>query len=189
MDESSPAKSFPVDRRGFLKLSATTLAALSLIAGALNGPNPPTSIPFKPGVLTPAEVIILSKLAEVVLPTEPPYPSVQETRLVERVDRELQFHTLAFVGDVKAALLLIEFGGWLHGTPGRFSHWERSRQEVRVEQLAHSWLEVEKVAFGALRGLLLFLYYTDEHTWAHIHYEGPLWPVRKLPEASNVVES
>lgn len=130
-----------------------------------------------PRVLTIKELGVLSAFAARVIPGA-------ETRVAERIDKELGFHTAQMVRDVKSALLLLEHGGVLHFTSTRFTRLETAAQDAYLSRMAVEGNALERQVFGNLKLLTVFFHYCDERTWKGIHYEGPFQP-RTAPAADS----
>lgn len=178
----------PFTRRRLLKL--TGLGALALAGGSavfmggssahyrrlLGGVSPKT--------LSPKEMAVLLAVVARILPDAPGRLSAKEARIAERIDRELAFHPKRFQDDFRAALLLVEHGGWLHFSPRRFSRLSPPEQEAHLARMSQG-SALERQAFNALRMVSCFFYYCDERTWKDIGYQGPLVSVRSPPEADS----
>ncbi|MEW5851392.1 MAG: gluconate 2-dehydrogenase subunit 3 family protein [Myxococcota bacterium] len=179
-----------MDRRGFLKVSAVTGSVLAagsslLMSGCSDHYDAMIPSGLTPQTLSGKEFAILCTLVNHLIPDEPGHPTVRDTRVAQRIDRELAFHQGKMIDDFKAALLLVEHGGVAHGTFTRFSRMTSEEQEQRLAQMVESALEVERQAFASIRLMAVFFHYTDERTWPHIHYAGPLIPVPNPPPADN----
>jgi hypothetical protein len=113
-------------------------------------------------------------------------PGPRKTRVAERIDKELTFHTPTMQSDVKAALLLLEHGGLLHLEPTRFTRLSADEQDAYLTRMGIEGNALERQVFGNLKLLALFFHYCDERTWKGIHYDGP-WAARKAPAADSRV--
>lgn len=181
---------FPVDRRGFLKTSALSAAALSLGSGALMGGCSDAYAGKLPGrltlfVLSPKEYVVAAAFASRIVGDEPGRSLSEATQPARRLDRELRFHHRQLVDDVKSALLLVEHGGLAHGGFTRFSQLDENGQDARLTQMRDSRHEVERIAFSALRLMSIFFHYAHEATWPSIGYQGPLVAIANPPPADN----
>lgn len=134
-----------------------------------------------PRVLSEKELAVLRVFCDRVIAARA--PSAVEARVAERIDRELQFHTARMKSDLKAALLLVEHGGPLHGRTTRFTRLTAAEQDAHLTRMALG-LSVERQAFAGLRLMAIFFYYCDERTWPGIHYAGPM-ATRKRPPADS----
>ncbi|HLL54776.1 MAG TPA: gluconate 2-dehydrogenase subunit 3 family protein [Myxococcaceae bacterium] len=167
----------PMSRRRFLKLSAVAGAALAGGSALLMGGStehyrkllPPGA---RPHVLSEKELAVLAAVTDRLFPAEPGWLSTRDARLAERIDKELSFQSPRMQSDFKAALLLVEHGGLLHGGFTRFTRLSPAEQDARLERMAEG-PELERQVVGALRVMGNFFYYADERTWDAIHYEGP----------------
>ncbi len=178
-----------MNRRGFLKLSGA--AALALAGGATltmwgAGERYRRLLPpgARPTVLSEKELAVLCALADRLFPDAT--PSARDTRVAERIDRELTFHGAKLKSDIKSAILLVEHGGWAHLSPTRFTARAPAAQDEYLERMANG-SSLEKQAFAGLREVLVFFYYCDQRTWPGIHYEGPLVSIPSPPEADSAL--
>ena len=140
-----------------------------------------------PVVLSMKELGVLSAFCDRALPPagdDDPGPRV--TRVAERVDKELTFHTPTMQSDVKSALLLLEHGGVLHGQTTRFTRLSPDEQDSYLTRMGIEGNALERQVFANLKLLAVFFHYCDERTWKGIHYEGPFQP-RKAPAADSRV--
>lgn len=180
----------PLTRRRLLQLSgagALALAGGSWLAMRGGGDHYRRLLGgAAPAVLSEKELGVLFAVVDRLLPAEPGWLSAREARVAERIDRELTFHTRKFQGDVKAALLVVEHGGLMHGGLTRFSKLSPDEQDGRLELVANG-TELERQAISALKVLASFFYYCDERTWPSIHYQGPLVQTASAPEADSRV--
>ena len=143
----------------------------------------------KPEVLSLKELGVLAAFCERVCPQRSDAePGPRETRVAERIDRELRFHTRTMQSDVKAALLLLEHGGVLHLEVTRFSRLGPQEQDAWLQRMAVRGNALERQVFGNLKLLAVFFHYCDERTWKGVHYDGPFQP-RKAPPADSRVSS
>jgi len=181
-----------LDRRSFLKLSATAALAVSAASTVTMSGCSPTDRAligdYEPLALTAREFAVLSAYCACVVPSTAGAPTAAETAIARRIDKELTFHEdSALLDDVKGALFLIEHLTFASGYFGRFSRLPAAAQEAYLAAMSRSDLSFKRDPVNGLRFMTLFFYYTDERTWSQIGYGGP--PAkRKLPEATNVVE-
>ena len=81
----------------------------------------------------------------------------------------------AQVGDVKKALLLVDYGPLLF--EGRFTTFSRMDEAERVEHWAgwsSSRLAVRRQASAAFRKFVTMVFYDRPEMWARVNYPGPL---------------
>lgn len=180
----------PLNRRRFLALGGIGLAALAaggwLVARGGGDAHYASLCPgAHPAVLDTKELGVLAALCARVCPGPgPSHPGAAAVRVAERIDRELSFHGSKIRGDVKAALFVLEHGGWLHGEPTRFTRRGAGDQDAYLRRMAIAGREIERQVFSNLRLLALFFYYVDDRTWKAIGYAGPL-TARKAPPADS----
>jgi hypothetical protein len=181
---------FPVDRRGFLGLSALGSGMFALGSGALLSGCDGHYQALLPGsakaqVLTPKELAVLTVLSTRLLAAPEGWPTALQTDVAGRIDRELRFHHAALVEDFKAALLLVEYGTFFHGSFSRFTRQDAGTQDAYLQALVTSSRQLERQAMASLRMLIVFFHYTDAQTWPHIGYQGPLVEKASPPPADN----
>ena len=142
----------------------------------------------QPEILTRGELATLTAVADRVIATVEGTPTAREARTARRIDRELSFNQGTLVGDVRAALALIEYGPFfdLHLRP--FTRLGAEAQDAYLHGCAESSWALRRNAFSGLRFLCLFFYYTDDRTWRSIGYGGTMVD-RKLPESANAREA
>ncbi len=140
-----------------------------------------------PRVLSMKELGVLTAFCDRACPPDgDDCPGPRQTRVAERVDKELSFHTPTMQSDVKSALLLLEHGGLLHGSSTRFTRLAPDAQDAYLTRMGIDGNALERQVFANLKLLAVFFHYCDERTWKGIHYEGPLMP-RKAPVADSRV--
>jgi hypothetical protein len=177
-----------LSRRGFLRASALTGAALicgGTFAGCLRDER--SVIDEHPEVLSRGELATLAAVADRVITTAEGTPTAREARTARRIDRELTFNEGTLVGDVRAALALIEYGPFLDLHLRPFTRLDAAAQDAYLRACAESSWALRRSAFSGLRFLCLFFYYSDDRTWRSIGYGGTMVD-RKLPEAANARE-
>jgi hypothetical protein len=184
----------PLSRRRFLKIGSVAAAALSGGAWlAMRGGGDEHYRGLCPGaaprVLSVKELGVLAVFCERVCP-EPGelQPGARVLRVAERIDKELSFHTAQMQSDVKAALLVLEHGGWLHLSTTRFTRLSERLQDTYLTRMGIDGHEVERQVFSNLKLLALFFYYCDPRTWKAMHYDGPL-AAKKAPEADSSLDA
>jgi hypothetical protein len=177
-------------RRGFLRagaLATTALIGAGAFAGCTSFRRDEHADGEQPDVLSRRELAILAALADRVIVAADGAPTAREARTARRIDRELAFNDGTLVADVRAALTMIEYGPLLDLHPHRFTGLDPAAQDAYLQACADSGWTLRRNAFGGLRFLCLFFYYTDDRTWRAVGYGGPMVD-RKLPEAANARE-
>lgn len=138
-----------------------------------------------PRVLSLKELGVLAAFCDRVCPVASATdPGVRVTRIAERIDKELLFHTRQMQRDVASALLLLEHGGLLHLERTRFTRLDPAAQDRALRRMLTEGNALERQVVSNLKLLALFFHYTDERTWKGVHYDGPFQP-RKAPEADS----
>ena len=178
-----------LSRRGFLRGGLATSAALAF-GGTLAGCLRSDAIigDEQPEILTRGELATLTAVADRVITAGAGTPTAREASTARRIDRELTFNEGTLVGDVRAALALVEYGTFLDLHPRPFTRLDAAAQDAYLRACAESSWALRRNAFGGLRFLCLFFYYTDDRTWHSIGYGGTMVD-RKLPEAANAREA
>ena len=182
-----------LDRRGFLKLSATAALAVStasaLTMSGCSRADHELIGDYRPLALTPREFAILGAYCARMVPAKAGTPTAAETAIARRIDKELTFHDgSTLVDDVRNALFLIEHLTFASGYLRRFTRLAATAQDAYLTAMARSDLSFKRDPVNGLRFIALFFYYTDERTWPQIGYAGPP-AARKLPESHNIVQT
>jgi hypothetical protein len=178
-----------ISRRGFLRAGTIASAALvggGTIAGCLRDER--GVLDELPEILTRGELATLAAIADRVIASGEGTPTAREARTARRIDRELTFNEGTLVGDVRAALALMEYGPFLDLHLRPFTRLGAEAQDAYLRACAESSWALRRNAFSGLRFLCLFFYYTDDRTWRSIGYGGTMVD-RKLPEAANAREA
>lgn len=176
----------PVRRRDVLRGLVGLVPALELMAGlgaigaapapahAASGTPPPSPT----GFLSAAERKTLAALAEaLVAPGEKAVtglPSVGEAGVVDFLDQLLP--ELPEEVQKKFPLLLwgMEHGARFLSFTGRpFTRLEGADRTAFLTGFAESRLEIRRLAFRALKNLVMLAYYQADAAWPGIGYEGP----------------
>jgi hypothetical protein len=184
----------PLTRRRLLQVGGLAGGALALGSLVLmRGGGEAHYRAFAPGaapeLLSFKELGVLAAFCERICP--PPdaqHPGARALRVAERIDRELTFHPPKLQEDVKAALLVVEHGGLLHGSSTRFTRLGEPERDAVLQRMAVEGNEIERQVLSSLKLLALFFYYCDDATWPAIHYDGP-FAARKAPEADSRLEA
>ena len=169
-----------IDRRAFLQVSlggVSTLALMTLLPGC-RGPVPEAERFEKLEFFRPSEGAVLEAFAARILPEHPGRPTVAEVELIVRLDREigwLQANVDPGLGsDLKLLLRLVEYGPLVIGY-----HWKpftRLAPEARDDFLRR-WelhrIASLRLAFRALRSLVVFFFFADPRSFESIRYAGP----------------
>jgi len=177
-----------LSRRGFLRAGVLTTGALAFggtIASCLRDTHGIEG--EEPEVLSRGELATLAAVADRVIVARDGTPTAREARTARRIDRELTFNEGQLVGDVRAALAMIEYGSYLDLHLRPFTRLDPAAQDAYLQACAESSWTLRRNAFSGLRFLCLFFYYTDDRTWRSIGYGGTMVD-RKLPEAANARE-
>jgi len=177
----------PLTRRRFLIAGGAVTGALAagsalLMRGGGDAHYAGLVPGAQPRVLSLKELAVLAAFCDRALGDEE--PGARTTRVAERIDKELSFHTPTMQSDVKSALLLLEHGGVLHLSSTRFTRLSAAEQDAYLTRMGIDGNALERQVFSNLKLLAVFFHYCDERTWKGIHYEGPFQP-RRAPEADS----
>jgi hypothetical protein len=175
-------------RRDVLKL---TLAAGALGAAAplLPGCGPVADrsrYPHPLETVSDREFAVLTKAAEVVLPSgEPGLPDHKTLPILKNVDHVLSIWPVPLRKQVGDGLLLFEYGaillGW-HFRPFTRLGPEEAGSYLRRWRTGGS---VQKAVYKVLNSLLLSCYWQEEATWAAVGYGGPVYRRVEIPSLGN----
>ena len=174
----------PLSRRAFLGASGTSAALLAL---SRLGPAPAAGEVAAAGtalrVLSARDARILSAVADRLTFTgDPAMPRFADTAALFTIDAAL----LQLPPDVPErlswVLLLFEYGPlFFVGRPSTFSGLTPQWQDAYLAGWADSRLAARRIAFQALKNLAMLGYYSQDATWAGIHYAGPWVPRPRIP--------
>ena len=170
-----------VTRRGFLRLAGfsagmLTLSRLRPLPAALAAETGAGATGLT--VLTPADARILAAVAERITATgDLAMPRFAQTDGLRTIDAALRQLPPEVPHQLSWALWLFEYAPPLFiGKPARFTGLEPPWQDVYVADWADSGLQTRRQVFQAIKNLSMLGYYTQDATWAGIHYGGPLAP-------------
>lgn len=176
-----------VTRRGFLHLAGFSAGML-----ALSRLRPlPAAWGAEPGAalsaLSPADARVLAAVAERITYTgDPAMPRFAATDGLRTIDVALRGLPPEVPRQLSWGLWLFEWGPPLSiGRPARFTGLDAASQDAYVADWAESRFQTRRLVFQALKNLSYLGYYTQDATWAGIHYGGPLAPRprRAVPQA------
>lgn len=124
-------------------------------------------------VLSPAQASTLAALAHAVLPSQKGFPSVQEARVVERLDEELWLSDVSIQEDMGAALSVMEWLPLMYGFWGRFSGLDKAQRMQVVRKGMESHIDIVRAIATNLKLVSHFMYFGHASSWAAIGYDGP----------------
>ncbi len=126
--------------------------------------------------LTDHEFRTFEAVASAIIPRGGPFPEgAADMKIGHAFDAYLADEPAAQVGDVKKALLLVDYGPLLF--EGRFTTFSRMDEAERVEHWAgwsSSRLAVRRQASAAFRKFVTMVFYDRPEMWARVNYPGPL---------------
>lgn len=181
MSHAAPGFGPMMSRRGFLKRTAA--GSVLLFASRLGASLP--SAHAQPS-LTPRHLdfdrfATLEALCGRVIAPAPGAPTAGEARVALRIDHEIGLQPPAFGRDLRDALSLIEYSGFLEGKLRSFTRLSGTDQDEVIHAMIDSRFEVRRTAIIGLKTAIAFFYYADDRTWKRTGYDGP-WVPRKIAE-------
>ncbi len=175
-------------RRSFLKRGLVGGALLALGGGiglALRA-SKQVPLPAEPlKVLSAREYAVIAALAPIFVPPRPGFPSCEELKVAAVADRILSLADVTAAKELKQALMLFEnaLPNFLFGArllP--FTRLAPEEQAVVLGEWFDSRITVRRTAALALRSLVMAAYFSQQQSWAAVHYPGP-WPDIFQPDA------
>jgi hypothetical protein len=167
-------------------MSAALLALSRLrLAPAIALSDAPASAELR--VLGRRDARILSAIAERMTFTgDPAMPPFGDTAGLQTIDAALRQLPPDVPQQLSYALVLFEYGPPLFaGKLATFTMLTPAWQDLYLDGWADSRFQSRRIAFQAFKNLSMLGYYSQDATWAAIHYQGP-WvprPRRVLPDA------
>lgn len=123
--------------------------------------------------LDDGEAAIVAALGEVIIPTQPGFPSLEQAQVLRRFDEELSFVGESIRGDLHAALGLLQVAPFLYGRFSRYSKLPRAGRREILTRLLQSRSETLRAVGINLKLLVHFFYFGHASTWPVIGYDGP----------------
>ncbi len=167
-----------VSRRSFLRYTAVSAGLLTLSQVRL-GPVAVASLPDAGfHFLTPHEAEILTAIVErMVFAGEEGMPAVRDTRAVETIDQTITQLDTAVQSQLRWLLQLFQWGPPLLQLKLKtFTGMSPEERDDYIRDWADSRFATRQLAFRALKNLSMLGYYSQDATWAAIHYDGPWAP-------------
>ena len=170
-------------RRVFLKQTMSGVLLLGASETFLTGCSAPAHLmkkyqESKRFVLDPGELVTLEAIAEAMVPVlNEGEPTIQEIGVVSRVDEMISWRDEAIQAEFKQLLAIFDSGFmslFFNGIPKRFISCNAEEREAVLESWATSMLPIRRQGFMAVKRLCNIAYWTDERTWKHCGYEGPM---------------
>lgn len=171
------------NRRVFLKQSMSGVLLLGASETFLSGCSVPAHLTKKfqnekRFVLDPGELAVLESIAEAIIPVvEEGEPTVQEIGVASLVDEMISWRDEPIQAEFKQLLSIFDSGFvslFFNGIPKRFVSCTAEQKEAVLRSWATSVLPIRRQGFMALKRLCNVAYWTDERTWSHCGYEGPM---------------
>ena len=162
-------------RRGFLRLAGFTASMATLSTLRLAAPPRAAATSL---LLTESDGRILSAIGERMTFTgDPDMPRFGETDALASIDRALHYVDRGVVDQLHWGLLLFEYAPPVFAR--RLSFYTGLEPEAQDDYL-RGWessdLAFRRMAFQAFKNLCFLGYYSQDATWAGIHYDGPWVP-------------
>lgn len=165
-------------RRFLLRRTAFGAAAMA-VGGAVFGSwaRRALHVPQALRALSPDQAAVLTAVCETFLPASPGFPTVQEVKLVERLDSKLASMDAEDADELKVLLSVLEYGAPVLGpAPGRFTALSDASREAYLAGWERSRLEFKRTGFHALKYLVFLFYYDSPRSWKKLKYAGPVIP-------------
>jgi hypothetical protein len=165
----------PMDRRRFLKRSASGIALLSLgsllPAGCRSYPKPAVSLRFfnarEYATMNAAADRLLGAAGNVGAGGERIDVAAHVDALVAQWDAEAQ-------GQLRSMLRVFEHGTYLFDLQRkRFTRLSPGQQDQYLSGWMNSTLGARRIVFRAVKALAAGGFYQDPHAWPSIGYDGP----------------
>jgi len=176
----------PLSRRGFLRVAAIGgMAFTSGCARLLGKKEAPEAVVFRS--LNRDEVDIVTKLTEVMLPTErhglP--SSIDVVPTVENVDAMVAQMAPTNRDLLALGLWFLEHRPMVSRRLGRFTQMSQEKATRYLEDLQEATF-FERGLITSIKALVAVNYWRDSRTWPALDYYGPVtevWGVRRLGNA------
>jgi gluconate 2-dehydrogenase subunit 3-like protein len=165
----------PMDRRRFLKGSATGLALLGLgavlPAGCSRYPKPKVPLKF----FNPREYATMNAAAERILGASGVVGvRPEQIDVAAHIDGLLADWDAEAQGQLRTMLRVFEHGTYLFDLRRqRFTRLTDEYQDRYLDGWMNSTMGARRIVFRALKALADLGFYQDPRTWAPVGYEGP----------------
>lgn len=132
-------------------------------------------------VFNPKQAALIHAFAQATLPTGDAVATVQEARVVQRLDEELSFVHPSIRDDFLKIIKALEFMPKFMGHPAFFSKLTPEQRIAFLNSTLNTKSEEVRAALNALRMAVCMMYYGHPSTWKQIHYDGPFMPYPEKP--------
>ena len=116
---------------------------------------------------------VIEALTTVILPQKPPYPTIAEAQVIQRLDEELFFVDATIQSDFKALIYLLEGMPLAKGYFSRFSRLAINQRKKFLEEMLDTDNDLFRAAIANLRMVVRMIYFGHAATWKIMGYEGP----------------
>ncbi len=167
-------------RRGFLR--ATTFSAAMLAVSRLR----PNAVAAADAAEAPGELRVLSARqaeiltaigARIAATGEPSMPEFGDTPAIATIDRTLLYLPADIRDQFGWALLLFDYGPFVFDLRfSRFTALGPEERDASIRGWAGSRFETRRLVYRAMKNMSFLGYYSQDATWAGIHYGGPWLP-------------
>lgn len=181
MSHLAPGIGPTMSRRGFLKRTAAGSVLLYASRLGFSLPVAHAQPSLTPRHLDFGRFATLEALCDRVIVPVPGAPTAADVRVALRIDHEIGLQSSAFGRDLRDALSLIEYSGFLEGKFRPFSRLSGKDQDEVIRGMIESRLDLRRTAIIGLKTAIAFFYYADDRTWKRTGYDGP-WVPRKIAE-------
>jgi len=164
-------------RRAFLKgsLQAVGIAAALPLVSCAEEAAAPAADSGDLRVLRAGEYLVLAAAADALVPRGGAFAAgARDVDVARRIDTALTGESEAVVRGLRAALLLLEYGGGvLARRIGRFSCLDEDARSEVLESLRTSGFGLARGVYLGLKRLCVFFFYAQPQAWEGIGYDGP----------------
>lgn len=171
-----------MDRRSFLKLGATSSAALTAVSltATLSGCAETLPVNGQWKVLTSQDRKLLSAIAPVMLKGAFPSDEKQQQAAIKNMLPTIDL-AISKLGphnakQISELFMLLNFTASRGLTTGVWSKWENA-SETEIENFLNKWRESSlglfNLGYNGINKLLVSTWYTGELSWQQVGYPGP----------------
>lgn len=162
-------------RRRFLQLGSFS-AAMVAVAGLRRARGEVEGGALR--VLSPRDAVIFTAIAGRMTDTgDAAMPAFADVPALLTVDRSLLYLDHGQRRQLGIALKLFEYGPPLFDFRfSRFTELGPAEQDAHIAGWRDSRFETRRLAYRAMKNLSFLGYYSQDATWAGIHYMGPVLP-------------
>ncbi len=177
--ESATAAGYGLSRRGFLCRGAMTAGLVTF--SRLHFPTPTVAQPTADAglrVFSAHEAEVLTAIVERMVNNEAAdMPAVAATRTIATIDQAVLQLESSLRSQLRWLLVIFQWGPPVFlGKLRTFTGLSPDERDEYIRDWAASRFATRRLAFRALKNLSMLGYYSQDETWAGIHYDGPWAP-------------